>query len=100
MPKVKIILVCASVMVAFAGGAIYQFYIKDKPVIDQYHAFFDYSANIQDVSVEQAILWLERAAYSHEHNLFDDDPDNDEFHQGAMDRYASIKELLLELKGD
>lgn len=92
---------------SFSGGAIYQFY-EDKSIIEaqasdyelllaKYNAFFDYSANTQDVSVEQAILWLDRAAYSHEHNLFDDDPDNDEFHQGTMDRYASIKRLLIKL---
>ncbi len=66
----------------------------------RYDSFFDYSANVQDVSVEQAVIWLERAAYSHEHNLFDDDPSDDEFHQGCIDRYASIKALLLKMNGE
>jgi len=81
---------------AFAGGAIYQ-YSEDKPIIGaqeaeikqlsvaytallaRYYDFFDYSANVREITVEQAVIWLDRAAYSHEHNLFDDDPDNDEF---------------------
>ena len=95
MGKLKIILVCALISLAFAGGAIYQYYGRDKPIMDKY---FDYSANLVEIDVEQAILWLDRAAYSHQHNLLDGDTDNDEFHQGCIDRYASIKKLLLELK--
>jgi len=97
MKKFNIILVCALVSLAFAGGAIYQYYGRDKPAIEKY---LDYSTNSIDVSVEQAIIWLDRAAYSHEHNLLDADPNNDEFHQGCMDRYASIKQLILKLRGD
>jgi len=37
----------------------------------KYDDFFDYSYNPLYPTVEEACLWLDRMAYSHEPNLFD-----------------------------
>ncbi len=124
MPKWKseVILTLVALVIAslaFSGGAIYQYYLKDKLVIEtqrsalvywqnKYEAlstkhrellsYYAYTATPIDILEEQAIAWLDRAARSHQPYLENDDPDDDEFHQGAIDRYASIKRLILKLR--
>ena len=93
---VLIILFLAVAGLAFGGGAIYQYYLKDKPIIENYT---DYLSNPIDIDIEQAIIWLDRAAASHQPRLENNDPNDDEFHQGCIDRYASIKALLLKVNG-
>ena len=97
MGKVVLIAVLVAVAgLAFGGGVIYQYYLKDKPIIENYT---DYLSNPTDIDIEQAIIWLDRAAASHQPRVEDDDLDDDEFHQGCIDRYASIKALLLKVNG-
>ena len=57
-----------------------------------------YESSIEHITVEKAVIWLDRAAYSHQIAIRNGD--NVEFNQGCIDRYASIKELLIELGGE
>jgi len=92
----KLIVMCwvFSLVAAVAIGGMLNHYIEYKPFIDNY---YNYTANVQDVSVEQACMWLDRAANSHESGLLDD---SDGFDQGCIDRYASIKRLILKLEAE
>jgi hypothetical protein len=106
----KILIIAFIFLLGFAFGGMFQDIVLARPVMeeqeeqidllsDKYNAFFEYGETPMYCTPDEAVSWLARAAKSHEHHLTDDDPADDEFHQGCIDRYHSIMLLIRRLEG-